>query len=45
MQEIINLIISLNIPFITEGVARFIALLVLAGKRSPLVKLYSPAKI
>jgi NADH-quinone oxidoreductase subunit H len=31
MQVIIDFIISLNIPYVTEGVARFIVLLVLAG--------------
>ena len=31
MQVIIDFIVSLNIPYVTEGVARFIVLLVLAG--------------
>ena len=31
MQVIIDFIVSLNIPYVTEGVARFIMLLVLAG--------------
>ena len=31
MQVIIDFIVSLNIPYVTEGVASFIVLLVLAG--------------
>lgn len=41
MQEIIDLIVSFNIPYVTEGVASFIVLLLLAG----IVAVAAPASL